>query len=75
MNALILICAMAVSAPECAKPTAVHIFYAPEVQASMAGCLSHGMLYASQSGLVEPGTYSKVVCLPPGRKAKIAGLR
>jgi hypothetical protein len=69
MNALILICALTVSAPDCQKATAVDVFYAPETTASLSGCLAHGMLYASQSGLVEPGTYSKVVCGPPRRSA------
>ena len=63
MNALILVCMLSVSAPDCQKNTSVHTFYAPEQQDNMAGCLTHGMLYASQSDLVEPGTYSKIVCV------------
>ena len=67
MNALILVCMLSVSAPDCQKATAVHTFYAPEAQQNMMGCLNHGMLYASQSGLVEPGTYSKIVCVRSGK--------
>lgn len=57
-----MVCALAISAPDCVKLTAIHVFWAPESQTNMVGCLTHGMLYASQSGLVEPGTYSKIVC-------------
>lgn len=67
MNALILVCALTVAAPDCQKNTAIHNFYDPEAQQSMVGCLNHGMLYASQSGLIEPGTYPKVVCRQSGR--------
>ena len=71
MNALILICALSVSARDCQKATAVDVFYAPESQENLTGCLTHGMLYATQSGLVESGTYTKVVC---GKSRKVAQL-
>ena len=74
MNALILICALAVSAPDCQKKTSIHVFYAPEVQSGLAGCMTHGMLYASQSGLVDPGIYPKIVCIRSSRVlAKVNG--
>jgi hypothetical protein len=71
MEALILVCLIGVSAPDCQKDTSVHAFYAPEPQQSMSGCLRHGMLFAAQSRLVGMGTYSKVVCVPPSRKARL----
>ena len=67
MNALILVCALSISAEDCHKQTSIHQFYAPEPQNNLAGCMMQGMLYAAESGLVEPGTYSKIVCIPPGR--------
>ena len=69
MEALILVCALAVSAPDCQKETSIATFYAPDPQVSLTGCMRHGMLFASQSRIVTPGTYSKIVCVPPSRKA------
>jgi hypothetical protein len=73
VNALILICALSVSAPDCQKASSIHVFYAPEPQESLMGCLTTGMLYASQSGLVEQGTYSKIVCKPDKVVAQYGG--
>jgi hypothetical protein len=73
VNALILVCALSVSAPDCQKETSIHVFYAPETQANITGCLTDGMLYASQSGLVEEGTYSKIVCKPDKIVAQFGG--
>ena len=68
MNVLILVCALAVSAPDCQKETSIHSFYAPDAQADMSGCFRHGMLFAAESNLVGPANYAKVVCVPANRK-------
>ncbi len=70
MEVLILVCALSVSAPDCQKHTSIASFYAPDPQESLSGCMRHGMLFASQTRLVTEGTYSKVVCVPPSRKAQ-----
>ncbi len=69
MEALILVCAIAVSAPDCQRESSIASFYAPEAQDSMVGCMRHGMLFASQSRIVTKGTYSKVVCGRPAQRA------
>jgi hypothetical protein len=69
MEVLILVCALGVSAPDCQKGSSIAQFYAPDPQESLSGCMRHGMLYAAQSRLVTPGTYSKIVCVPHSRKA------
>ena len=63
MTILVLICALAVAAPDCQPDTAIHSFYAPDPQPNLVGCFREGMMYASQSGLVQQGTYSKVLCI------------
>ena len=35
---------------------------APEHPDSLGGCMRHGMLYASSSGLVTAGSYPKIFC-------------
>lgn len=65
MNILILVCAIAVAAPDCQKDTAIDIFYAPpssDEGISLSGCARQGMLYAAESQLVKPGNYAKVIC-------------
>jgi hypothetical protein len=69
MTVLVLVCALTVAAPDCDKSTAIHIFYAPDAQYSLVGCLREGTMYAAQSGLITPGTYSKVYCGPQRRPA------
>lgn len=69
MDVLVLVCAAALSAPACQKDTSIHAFYAPDPQTDASACLRHGMLYASESRLVGPGDYVKVVCVPPHRTA------
>jgi hypothetical protein len=68
MEALILVCALTVSAPDCQKTNAIAVFYGPEPQESLSGCLRHGTLFAASSRLVTEGTYSKIVC---GRPKKL----
>jgi hypothetical protein len=70
MEALILVCSLTVSAPDCQKNTAIATFYGPEPQESLVGCLRHGTLYAATSHLVTEGTYSKIVCGKPKTVAK-----
>lgn len=67
MEALVLVCALAVSAPECRPETALRSFYAPGSATDIAGCLREGMLFAAESELVVAGSYPKIVCNPPGR--------
>jgi hypothetical protein len=67
MDVLILVCALSVSAPDCQRGTSIASFYAPDPQESLVGCMHHGMLFASQTRLVQPGTYPKIVCIPPHR--------
>jgi hypothetical protein len=70
MEALILVCSLTVSAPDCQKTNAIAVFYGPEPQESMSGCLRHGTLFAASSRLVTEGTYSKIVCGRPKVVAK-----
>jgi hypothetical protein len=63
MNILILVCATAMSAPDCQKTTAIDTFYAPPAESeSLAGCFRQGMMFAAQSNLVHEGNYAKIVC-------------
>lgn len=70
IQALILVCSVGLSAQDCQKDTAIDLFYAPEQQVGLAACFVHGMEYASQSGLVEAGTYPKIVCVEKRERAK-----
>jgi hypothetical protein len=65
MDVLVLVCAMAVPAPDCRAEATVHSFYAPAPASDLAGCLRQGTMYAAQSGLVSEETYPKIVCIPP----------
>ncbi len=67
MEVLILVCSLAVTAPDCSKENAQNVFFAPSVAATTmpVGCLHEGMQYAAQSNLVTPGTYAKIVCRRP----------
>jgi hypothetical protein len=62
MNILILVCALATSAPDCQKNTAIDMFYAPPEASDMSGCARQGLMFAAESRLVKPGNYAKVVC-------------
>jgi hypothetical protein len=62
MEILILVCAMSVAAPDCQKATAQHVLYAPPSDGSMVVCAREGLMYASQSNLIKPGSYAKVYC-------------
>ncbi|WP_159585813.1 hypothetical protein [Chelativorans xinjiangense] len=64
MDVLVLVCALAVAAPDCQRSTAIHGFYAPDPKPDLAGCLREGLLYAARSGLVMADTYPKVFCIP-----------
>jgi hypothetical protein len=64
MEALVLVCAMAVAAADCQPETSVRSLYVPDPQPNVTGCLRDGMLYAAQSGVVVAGTYPKIVCTP-----------
>jgi hypothetical protein len=75
MDVLILVCALAVSAPDCNKDTAEHVLRGPSVAqaAPPMTCMMEGMNFAAQSGLVGSDRYAKVVCSKPApkRQAKL----
>jgi hypothetical protein len=62
MDILILVCALSLSAPQCQKDTAQHVFFAPPGGEDMSGCARQGLMFAAQSRLVTQGNYAKVVC-------------
>jgi hypothetical protein len=73
MDALILVCALSIAVPDCQKATAQHVFYSPPTDGGLVNCLRDGLLYASQSRLVTPGTYAKIFCTSGTRVAQRAG--
>jgi hypothetical protein len=64
LDVLILVCALSMSAPDCQRASAQHVFYAPPSDSSSANCLREGLMHAAQSHLVTADSYAKVVCQP-----------
>jgi hypothetical protein len=62
MDILILVCALSLSAPDCQKDTAQHVFFAPPGGEEISGCTRQGLMFAAQSRLVTHGNYAKIVC-------------
>jgi hypothetical protein len=75
MDVLVLVCLASVAAADCQAKNAVASVYAPDPVSGYSQCFRTGLRYAAQSRLVTPGTYPKIMCVPPHAPLTAPGQR